>query len=58
MDKIVYGETSYDELFDIVDSLDEELEHANERIKVLEEELSKWKARYYKIESQLPYGWG
>lgn len=30
--RVVYGETSYNELFDIVDALDEGLEHANERI--------------------------
>lgn len=29
---VVYGETSYNDLFDIADALDEELERANERI--------------------------
>lgn len=40
--RAVYGETPYNDLFDIVDSLDEELEHSNERISRL------LKERYWK----------
>ena len=40
--RVVYGETSYNDLFDIADALDEELERANERIfKLLKERY--WK---------------